>query len=192
MTEWLHFDFSLSRIGEGNGNPLQCSCLENPRDGAAWRAAIYGVAQSQTWLKRLSSSSNSSKALLEALAFSSAWNAVPSDLRPCSPLPSFSLSFNFLILSSLPTGFFLYKILSDWPSPLRLFSASHLLFNTLCCALSLSCVRLFSSHGLSPAKLLCPWWFSRQEYWIELLCSPPADLPNPGIKPRSSALQVDS
>ena len=57
-TDWLHFHFSLSCIGEGNGNPLQCSCLENPRDGGAWRAAIYGVAQSQTWLKRLSSSSN--------------------------------------------------------------------------------------------------------------------------------------
>ena len=55
-TEWLHFHFSLSCVGEGNGNPLQCSCLENPRDGGAWGAAVYGVAQSQTWLKRLSSS----------------------------------------------------------------------------------------------------------------------------------------
>ena len=58
MTERLHFHFSLSCIGEGNGNPLQCSCLENPRDGGAWRAAIYGVAQSRTQLKRLSSSSS--------------------------------------------------------------------------------------------------------------------------------------
>ena len=57
MTEQLHFHFSLSCIGEGNGNPLRCSCLENPRDGGAWWAAIYGVAQSQTRLKRLSSSS---------------------------------------------------------------------------------------------------------------------------------------
>ena len=57
MTERLQLHFSLSRIGEGNGNPLQCSCLENPRDGGAWWAAIYGVAQSQT-LKRLSSSSS--------------------------------------------------------------------------------------------------------------------------------------
>ena len=56
-TEWLHFHFSLSCIGEGNGNPVQCSCLENPRDAqAAWWAAIYGVAQSWTWLKWLSSS----------------------------------------------------------------------------------------------------------------------------------------
>ena len=45
MTERLHFDFSLSHIGEGNGNPLQCSCLENSRDGGAWWAAVYGVAQ---------------------------------------------------------------------------------------------------------------------------------------------------
>ena len=56
-TERLPFHFSLSCIGEGNGNPLQCSCLENPRDGEAWWAAIYGVAQSRTRLKRLSSSS---------------------------------------------------------------------------------------------------------------------------------------
>ena len=55
-TEPLPFHFSLSCIGEGNGNPLQCSCLENPRDGRAWWAAVYGVAQSQTWLKRLSNS----------------------------------------------------------------------------------------------------------------------------------------
>ena len=57
-TERLHFHFSLSCIGEGNGNPLQCSCLENPREGAAWWAAVYGVAQSQTRLKRFSSSSS--------------------------------------------------------------------------------------------------------------------------------------
>ena len=56
-TEHLHFRFSLSRIGEGNGNPLQCSCLENPRDGGTWWAAISGVIQSRTRLKRLSSSS---------------------------------------------------------------------------------------------------------------------------------------
>ena len=57
MTERLHFHFSLSCIGEGNGNPLQCSCLENPRDGGTWWAAVYGVTQSRTRLKRLSSSS---------------------------------------------------------------------------------------------------------------------------------------
>ena len=67
MTERLHFHFSLSCIGEGNGNLvplpgecLQCSCLENPKDGEAWWAAVCGVAQSRTRLKRLSSSSSSS------------------------------------------------------------------------------------------------------------------------------------
>ena len=59
-TEQLHFHFSLLCIGERNGNPLQCSCLENPRNGGAWWAAIYGVTQSRTRFKRLSSSSSSS------------------------------------------------------------------------------------------------------------------------------------
>ena len=59
-TERPHFQFSLSCMGEGNGNPLRCSCLENPRDGRAWWAAVYGVTQSRTRLKQLSSSSSSS------------------------------------------------------------------------------------------------------------------------------------
>ena len=54
-TERLHVHFSLSCIGEGNGDPLQCSCLENPRDSGAWWAAVYGVTQSRTQLKWLSS-----------------------------------------------------------------------------------------------------------------------------------------
>ena len=58
-TERLHFPFSLSCIGEGHGNPLQCSCLEIPSDGGAWWAAVYGITQSQTHLKWLSSSSSS-------------------------------------------------------------------------------------------------------------------------------------
>ena len=57
MTDQLHFHFSLSCIGEGNGNLLQCSCLETPKDWGAWWAAVYGVSQSQAWLKWLSSSS---------------------------------------------------------------------------------------------------------------------------------------
>ena len=63
----LHFHFSLSCIGEGNGNPLQCSCLENPRDGGAWWAAVYGVTQRRTRLKRLSSSS--SRRMKEIITF---------------------------------------------------------------------------------------------------------------------------
>ena len=59
-TEQLHFHFSLSCVGEGKGNPLQCSCLENPRDGGAWWAAIYGVAQDRTRLKLFGGSSSMS------------------------------------------------------------------------------------------------------------------------------------
>ena len=75
LTEWLPFYFSLSCIGEGNGNPRQCSCLENPRDGGAWWAAVYGVTQSRTQLKWLSSSSRpvllGSPAILPHSLFSS-------------------------------------------------------------------------------------------------------------------------
>ena len=65
-TKRLHFHFPVSFIGEGNGNPLQCSRLENPRDRGAWRAAVYGAAQSRTRLKRLSSNSSS---MLTPLSF---------------------------------------------------------------------------------------------------------------------------
>ena len=70
MTERLHFHFSLSCIGEGNGNPLQYSCLENPRDEGAWWAAVYGVEQSRTRLKRLSSSSSNPLSLVVWIFFS--------------------------------------------------------------------------------------------------------------------------
>ena len=72
-SEWLHFHFSFSCTGEGNGDPLQCSCLENPRDGGAWWAAVSGVAQSQTRLKRLSSSSSSSRGLEYTIPKLSLW-----------------------------------------------------------------------------------------------------------------------
>ena len=67
MTERLHFLFSLSCIGEGNGNPLQCSCLESPRDGEAWWAAVYGVTQSRTRLKWLSNSNSNSTSIRKAI-----------------------------------------------------------------------------------------------------------------------------
>ena len=81
-TERLHFHFSLSCIGEGNGNPLQCSCLQNPRDRGAWWATVYGVTQSRTWLKRLSSSSSSSSSIQ--------WVHAASLSLP-GPLPSWSV-----------------------------------------------------------------------------------------------------
>ena len=106
---------SLSSIGEGNGNPLQCSCLENPRDGGAWWAAIYGVAQSQTWLKRPSSSSSSSSSRTE----------LNQGLNPCPPCwedgvlitgpPGKPLLWTFLVIfffkySPLPIFFFLRNV----------------------------------------------------------------------------------
>ena len=112
MTERLHFNFSLFCIGEGNGNPLQCSCLENPRDGGACWAAIYGVAQSRTRLKRLSSSSSSSsRVYLEkamaphssTLAWKIPWTEEPGRLQS---------------MGSLRVGY-------DWASSLSLFTFMH-------------------------------------------------------------------
>ena len=79
ITERLHFHFSLSCTGEGNGNPLQYSCLENPRDGGAWWAAVYRVAQSRTRLKRLSSSSSSSS-MADSLCYTAGINSIVKQL----------------------------------------------------------------------------------------------------------------
>ena len=91
-TERLHFPFSLSCIGEGNGNPLQYFCLENPRDGGAWWAAVYGVAQSQTWLKRLSSRSSSS-----SRAYSRDSVLAPYKLHSFLAFIAFSLHARYLV-----------------------------------------------------------------------------------------------
>ena len=106
-TEGLHFHFSLSCIGEGNGNPLQCSCLENSRDGGAWWAAVYGVAQSRTGLKQLSSSSSNT---WQNQFINGFWMTL-------------TISLNNFQLWALPLGvlaifFFLYKANSQgilWP-----------------------------------------------------------------------------
>ena len=81
-TERLPFHFSLSCVGEGNGNPFPCSCLENPRDGGAWWATVYGVAQSWTRLTRLSSSSKMAMKIVFLRSFRTflvAQNAVQRD-----------------------------------------------------------------------------------------------------------------
>ena len=81
-TEQLHFHFSLSCIGEDNGNPLQCSCLEEPRDRGAWCAVVYGVTESRTWLKWLSSSSSSNERSIRKLHL---------DILTLSPILSISI-----------------------------------------------------------------------------------------------------
>ena len=113
-TERLHFHFLLSCLGEGKGNPLQCSYLENPRDRGAWWAAIYGVAQSRTQLKWLSSSSSSSIWMLimqipflplKNLQFSK----LPHISFPHVVLPSFSIELiHSLVFLYIP---FLYEFL---------------------------------------------------------------------------------
>jgi len=95
-TEQLHFHFSLSYIGGGNGNPLQCSCLENPRDGGAWWAAVYGVTQCQTRLKRLSSSSSSRTAARQASLFITSSQSLLKFLSIESVMP-----YNHLVLCHL-------------------------------------------------------------------------------------------
>ena len=138
-TERLHFHISLSCIGEGNGNPLQCSCLENPRDGGAWWAAVSGMAQSRTRLKRLSSST-----------------------RYCG---------GFKLFSQLPCIWGPY------------ISDNQLIFKYLKSE-SGSVVSNSLRHGLYSS------WNSPGQNTVPF--SSPGDLPNPGIEPRSPALQVDS
>ena len=99
-TKWLHFHFSLSCIGEGNGNPLQSSRLENPRDGGAWWAAVYGVAQSWTRLKWLSSSS--SKMYLKVLIY------VPCKIVSCQKDADCNLGYR--ALSCLLTFVFWWRV----------------------------------------------------------------------------------
>ena len=95
-TQWLHFYFSLSCIGEGNGNPLQCSCLENPGDRGAWWAADYGVAQIRTWLKWLSSSIH---------IFPPSWATLPLTLHPFSIGHHRALSWAPCAIQHFPTSY---------------------------------------------------------------------------------------
>ena len=166
MTERLHFHFSLSCIGKGNGHPLQCSCLENPRDGGAWWAAIYGVAQSWTQLKRLSSSSSGSlfnrmkvkwklKSLSHVRLFETPWTIVYS----------------------------MDGLYSPWNSPGQ---------NTGVGSLSLL-QGIFPTQGSNPDLPHCSQIFyqlsHKGSHSKNLLLG---DLPNLGIKPGSPALQKDS
>ena len=114
-TERLHFHFSLSCSGGGNGNPLQYSCVENPRDGGAWWAAVCGVAQSQTRLKRLSSSSSSSsplwppvpgKGIKAALCYFTPNSLCVFLFSTCEQRPSFGSNANKVI-------FYFFKFM--WP-----------------------------------------------------------------------------
>ena len=114
MTKQLHFHFSLSCVGEGNGNPLQYSCLENPRDRGAWWAAVYGVAQSRTRLKRFSSSSSSDsplkygEMLVMALYVVSVLNVLLQLLLECSVCVCFNKLFRSVIQNFCRLNFLLF------------------------------------------------------------------------------------
>ena len=111
-TERLHFHVSLSCIGQENGNPLQCSCLENPREGGAWWTAVYGVAQSRTQLKRLSSSSrNHFKVTLPLVEFS---------IDKLDKHGSFQL-FGTCSVKSVHCYFPKYILTSTYFSPVRIY-----------------------------------------------------------------------
>ena len=119
MTERLHFHFSLSCIGEGHGNPLQYSYLENPRDRGAWWAAVYGVTQSRTWLKWLSNSSSSKVCLYSLMGcdllirifLCFLMGSLFSTFREsaCSCTDCFLVNFNKII--NIPLGHIL-----EWPT----------------------------------------------------------------------------
>ena len=108
-TERLHFHFSLSCIGEGNGNPLQCSCLENSGDGGAWWAAVYGVTQSRAQLKRLSPRLNLS--LLSLFHSQKIWWLFSKSLERCNYESPIHIRIDFFfpqIRINAETSFFFY------------------------------------------------------------------------------------
>ena len=156
-TEWLPFRFSLSCIGEGNDNPLQCSCLENPRDRRAWGTAVYGVIQSQTWLKWLSSSSSRSleSFLRQPFSLNSEnkyywlWRFLANHLSAIS----FSVQFSHSVMSDSLWSHGLQHTRPPCPSPTpRVYSYSCPLSRWYHPIISSSVIPFFSSLQSFPAS----------------------------------------
>ena len=128
--------------------------------------------------------------VLSALHILSHWNL----LQSCEPLITSSYRWNWgrerlnLMPRSPGCPVTVLCIICTQPVTYMIFKAVKLLL----CILAQSCPNSLRPHGLQPARLLCPWGFSRREYRRKLLCFPPGDLPNPGIKPRSPTLQANS
>ena len=148
-TERLHFHFSLSCTREGNGNPLQCSCLENPRDGGAWWAAVYGVTQSQTRLKWLSSLDLTFQVPLQYCSLQH------QTLLPSPVTSTFRCCFCFVFVFSFFLDLFLHSFPVAYWAPTNLGSSS---FSVI----SFCIFILFMG-------------FSRQEYWSHLPFPSPVD-----------------
>ena len=150
-TERLRFHFSLSCIGEGNGNPLQCSCLENPGDGGAWWAAVSGVAQSGTPLKRLSSSSSNTwphsplpQLLLAKVNDDFSVAKAQGHLTPViTPCPGSTFSSWLLEATVFIPCHFILLLLSDLRAPRHVLDIVHLVYRCLL-------IRCFQQpHGLN-------------------------------------------
>ena len=159
MTERLHFHFhfSLSCIGEGNGNPLQCSCLENPRVGGAWWAAVYGVAQSRTRLKGLSSSM-------------------------CKIFDRCVVKYLYMNIRHQKQN---HKARCLSPEGEIQVCVCVCLCGTHICMCPFSHVQLSVTPWTVTHQAPLSMGFSRQEYWSELPFPSPGDLSDPGIKPPS-------
>ena len=134
MTERLHFRFSLSCIGEGNGNPLQCSCLENPRDGGAWWAAVYGVAQSRTPFSNLPNHQN-------LKLFLPLWHTIHF-------IYCWYLDFGYHLLS--------HGLLPPFHPNLRRYSRMRPEMQSFSSIQSLNRVQPFATHELQHARPACP------------------------------------
>ena len=111
-TRLSDFTFTPSCIGEGNGNPLQCSCLENPRDGGAWWAAVYGVAQSWTRLKQLSSSSSSGYKVISHCESFDLHFPNDYDVEHLVLINNLYIFFRKITLSFFKIGLFVFLLLS--------------------------------------------------------------------------------
>ena len=169
-SKWgIHLGYLINYLGEGNGTPLQYSCLENPKDGGAWWAAVHGVTKSQTGLKWLSSRIN--------------WFTIMKNPNKqfTEILNSFQDSFeNAIVL-----------LMCKFPSEIISNSSFHLFYsikNLQVKVKLLSYVWLFATPWTVAHQAPPSMGFSRQEYWSGLPFASPGDLPNPGIDPTSPAL----
>ena len=212
-TVQLHFHFSLSCTGEGNGNPLQCSCLENPRDGGVWWAAIYGVAQSRTWLKRLSSS-NSSRFPRWLSGKERTWNAgdassIPGSGRSPGEGSGNPLQYSYLenpmdrgawwarvhVVAKSRTWLVTKQQQASLQIPFSINCnpmRKRLLFLFWWCLVAKLCLTPGTSWAAVHQAPLVHGILQARILAISLPFPSPWDLANPGIKPGSPGLQVVS